>query len=231
MSSGRRFEDLLPRLNAIILDMDGVVIDSEPLHERAQEHIFAKHGLDVPPSEYANFKGRTEHDVFSYILDRYGAPHHDLQSLVAAKHEAYHLLLTRVEPVVGVMDFIQAFRPHYRFALTTSAAATSQRIVFDQLDLDDCFEVVVTSADVSHSKPHPDPYLITTSRLGIDPGTALVVEDSRLGVQSALAAGCVTVGLTGTFSRTELEEESPHLVVDSFAELHGILAAAAVASS
>ncbi len=231
MDLSRPFEDLLQGLSAIILDMDGVVIDSEPLHEQAQEYIFEKNGLDVPPSEYMNFKGRTEHDVFSYILKHYGTPHHDLQTLVAAKHEAYHLLLADVKPIRGVTDFIETFRPHLRFALTTSAAASSQQIVFDRLRLHDRFEVVVTSVDVTYSKPHPDPYLITTRRLGIDPGNALVVEDSRLGIRSALAAGCVTVGLTGTFDREDLEAESPHLVVDSFEELTEILSPVASASA
>lgn len=227
MSIPSTLADRLENVRAVVLDMDGVVIDSEPLHERAQEHVFARFGLNVPRSELITFKGRTERDVFQDVLSRYGNGHHDLDTVVAAKHRAYQELLADVQSIDGVLPFVRRLQGRFPLALTTSAIAENQRFVFDRLDLDGMFDVIVTAADVVNSKPHPDPYLITVKRLGIDPDQALVVEDSRLGIRSAKAAGCTVVGLVGTFTRRELEEELPHLVIDRFSELTDLPALAA----
>lgn len=219
-----RLTSRLRAARAIIFDMDGVVVDSEPLHEAAQEEVFAANGLPVPRSEHASFKGRTENDVFTMILQQYGTEQHDLADLVGQKHAAYRALLPTVQPVAGAVEFISAMHERYVLGLATSAAAESQQFIFERLDLGRFFETVVTSQDVSHSKPHPDPYLIATRRLNIPPEETIVIEDSRLGIRSALAAGCTTVALIGTFSRVDLEAEKPDLIVDSFEQLSSALA-------
>lgn len=218
-----RLASRLKTARAIVLDMDGVVVDSEPLHERAQEKVFAANGLPVPKSEHASFKGRTERDVFTIILQEYGSEHHDLMDLVGQKHAAYRELLPTVQPVLGALEFIAGMHGRYVLGLATSAAAENQQFIFEQLNLRRFFETIVTSGDVRHSKPHPDPYLIATRRLNIPPQETIVIEDSRLGIRSALAAGCTTIGLVGTFSRADLEAEKPDLIIDRFEDLTRLL--------
>lgn len=212
------------RIEATIFDMDGVVIDSEPLHERAQEDVFARFGLDVPPAELATFKGRTEDDVFSDILDRYSDGDIVLETIVEAKHLAYQDLLADVEAVDGALDLIQHLHGRMPLALATSAVAVHQQFVFEHLKLGRYFSAIITAGDVVNPKPHPEPYLLAASRLGVPPEHCLVIEDSVFGVRSGLAAGCVVAALVGTFARPVLEAEQPHAVVDHLAELQASFA-------
>lgn len=217
--STNNLSSLLRGVRAIIFDMDGVVIDSEPLHEMAQEAVFEQFDLSVPSTELITFKGRAERDVFRDVLDRYGDDRHDLDTIVNAKHAAYQRLLRNVQPVDGVLELIRTLGRRFPLALTTSAIAENQRFVFQRLDLEGVFEVVVTAADVINTKPHPEPYLITAEGLGLPPEQTLVLEDSRLGIRSARDAGCIVVGVTGTFSREDLAREAPHLIIDHFRDL------------
>jgi beta-phosphoglucomutase-like phosphatase (HAD superfamily) len=210
-------EDPLSNIEAVILDMDGVIVDSEPLHEQAQEIVFDEFGLDVPSWEHRTFKGRTERDVFGYVLDRYGEGRDiDLGLIVGRKHAVYRELLEHARSVDGAIDFIRRISGELPLGLTTSAASTEQLRVFDLFTLDGLFDAIVTADNVTNSKPHPEPYILTLEALGSKPSRTLVVEDSLLGVKSALS------GLVGTFTSEELETVSPHLISHSFNDFRSL---------
>ena len=208
-------------VTAILLDMDGIVIDSEPLHEQAQHIVFREFGLNVPDSILPSFKGMTEQDIFTRIVLDYARDHStdDVPMLVSAKDRAYRKLLDGVKLVPGVLPFIRSARDHFRLALTTSSVRADQQFAFEKFDLASYFEVVVTAEDILNPKPHPQPYIATAEKLGLDPSNCLVVEDSLNGIVSALGAGCVVVGMTTSFNRAELEDAGAHFTVDTFEEL------------
>jgi HAD superfamily hydrolase (TIGR01509 family) len=207
---------------AVIFDMDGVIIDSEPLHEEAQRVVFARHGIEVPVSVYSDFKGQTEQDVFQFVVREYGNSSHDPAVLVSEKHAAYERLIDEMEPVAGALEFIE-FLSHrsYRLALTTSAIRANQQRAFDRFGLGSYFHVVVTAEDVGRPKPDPQPYLITASRMQLAPANCLVIEDSLNGVRSALAAGCRVAALTTSFTADELRSAGANVVHESFDDLRG----------
>ena len=211
-------------LKAILLDMDGVVIDSEPIHEKAQRIVFRDHDLDVPESEFPAFKGMTERMVFERILLKYGSNHHEIDALVDAKERVYRSLLDELEPVPGALEFIRRASKRYRLALTTSSIRRNQELAFRKFGLDSYFEAVVTEEDITNPKPHPQPYLVTARKLDVEPGVCLVVEDSLHGVRSAHTAGCTVAGITTSFEADLLAEAGAHLVVDTFDELSRQLA-------
>lgn len=209
----------MPRFSALLLDLDGVVIDSEPLHEQAQRIVFREHGLDVPDSVLPSFKGMTEQDVFTRIVLDYARGEGDVAALVEAKERAYRELLVDVTLIPGAASFIRQAHGRYRLALTTSSVRADQELAFAKFYLASYFETVVTAEDIDNPKPHPQPYLTTAERLGVDPSDCLVVEDSLNGVASALGAGCIVAGLTTSFRKDVLEEAGTHFAVDTFDEL------------
>lgn len=213
----------MSKIEAILFDMDGVVIDSEPIHEEAQRIIFREHGLAVPEALYPTFKGMTEQKVFERIVTEYGSPHHDAASLVLAKEETYRRLLVDLQLVPGVLDFIELVHTRFRTALTTSSVRENQRIAFERFDLDGYFEVVVTAEDIEHPKPHPQPYLTTAEKLGVRPEVCLVLEDSLHGVRSAKRAGCRVAGVTTSFDAAALQRAGADVAFDAFEELAGRL--------
>ena len=203
-------------ITAILLDMDGVVIDSEPIHEEAQRIVFREHELAVPESEFPAFKGMTERKVFERIMEKYGTDVHDIEVLIDAKETTFRALLVDLEPIPGALDFIRRASRSFRLALTTSSARINQEIAFRKFELAPYFEAVVTAEDIVYPKPHPQPYLTTAERLGIDPPHCLVVEDSIHGVRSARAAGCRVAGMTTSFDGERLLEAGAHFVVDTY---------------
>lgn len=206
-------------IEALLFDMDGVVIDSEPIHEEAQRIIFRAHDLAVPESVYPSFKGMTEQKVFERIVSEYGTDRHDVETLVHAKEDTYRRLLVDLQLIPGVLDFIRRAYGRYRMALTTSSVRANQRIAFDRFGLDAYFEVVVTAEDIEHPKPHPQPYLTTAAKLGLPPETCLVLEDSLHGVHSAKRAGCRVAGVTTSFDASALKTAGADVTIASFAEM------------
>lgn len=204
---------------ALLFDLDGVLIDSEPLHEKAQRLVFAEHDLTVPDDFFVRFKGKTEEDVFEHVVQHH-ARHLDVATLVARKHAVYEEIFDELEAVDGALDFLK--RRHSegrRLGLTTSATPEDQRRSFARYGLGRYFGAVVTVADVAHPKPHPEPYQTTARRLGADPARCLVIEDSAHGVEAGRRAGCTVAALTTSFNREELERAGAHVVAATFDEL------------
>jgi beta-phosphoglucomutase len=212
---------LEPRtIEAVIFDMDGVIVDSEPIHEAAQAQIFDEYDLPVPQAEYMSFKGRPERDVFTTVLKQYEAEERiDHAEILARKHFVYQEMLADAGPIGGALEAIQRLRSEVRLGLVTSSATSEQQRVFSLLGLNGEFEVIITADDIERAKPHPDPYLKALGKMSLPAASALVVEDSLLGVKSASDAGCFVVGLVGTFSRSDLEGSPADLVVDTFDDL------------
>lgn len=213
----------MPLYEALLLDMDGVVIDSEPLHDQAQRIIFRAFDLDVPESAFDSFRGMRETEVFEKIVRDFADGRGDVGDLVAAKERVYRGLLDGLTLVPGALTFITNARARYRLALTTSSVRLDQQMAFEKFGLGPHFEAVVTAEDIVMPKPHPQPYLKTAEKLGLEPSACLVIEDSINGVRSAARAGCTVVGMTTSFDAEELLQAGAAYAVDSFDELAGPL--------
>lgn len=210
-------------LDAILFDMDGVVIDSEPLHSEAKRIVLAELGLSLPEAEFETFLGRTDRDVMTYIVERY-APFLDPFEVIRRKQNVYAGLIPKLELVPGVLTLIRGLHDQHKpLALVTSATARNQRLAFDKFDLHPWFVFSVTAGDVVHHKPHPEPYQTAVDRLNLPAERCLVIEDSVNGVRSAKAAGCHVAGLTTSTDAQPLEAAGADVVVASFSELTDLL--------
>lgn len=209
----------MQRFSAILFDLDGVVIDSEPVHEEAKRIVFSRHGIEVPESLYDQYKGKTDWDIIAHVVHEYTDGKISVDDLLAQKQQAFRELAPQVQLVPRAIDFIQAAKQIYRLALTTSSTPRNQGIAFDQYDLWQYFETIVTAVDIIHPKPDPEPYLVTCKKLNVPPDDCLVIEDSVNGVLSGRMAGCTVAGLTTSFSAEALERAGAHLVVDGYEAL------------
>ena len=212
-------ESLTDGLEAVLFDLDGVLIDSEPLHEKAKRRVFVHYDITVPEAVYDEFKGRTDAEVLEHVANTYASDHVSVDDLIERKRKEFWALLEDLAPMPGAEAFIRAAAARYRLALTTSASQQTRKLAFDPLGWEEHFDVFVTAADVTRSKPDPQPYRLTAQKLGVAPERCLVIEDSLSGVRSARGAGCRVVGLTTSMKREQLEEAGAHLVADSFDEL------------
>lgn len=206
---------------AIIFDMDGVITDSEPLQMEAERLVCDKFGISVPLEEWKNFKGKTNKDIFSYIIKEYSDKPLPVQQLVDEKRKKYiEISSEKLTLVDGFLDFIEKIRKMVPLiALTTSSNAIVQKFVFDKYNLNKYFDVITTGDEVKNGKPHPESYLLTVNKLGVRPQDAIVIEDSDNGIISAKAAGCTVVAITTSFPQEVLASKGADYVVDSFSEI------------
>ena len=177
-------------------------------------------GRRISWQETKQFKGTTELDCARLLIKITGTSERDLQKIGRLRLEAFRAHYNEVKLVAGVLRFLELCQEAgWAIALTTSASREFQELAFDQFGLSGYFTVVVTGDDVSHGKPHPEPYLKTTEMLNRHPSECVVVEDSTNGIRSAKAAGCPTVGLSTSFSEEILAAAGGDVVVATFADL------------
>lgn len=176
----------MTRPSALLLDLDGTLVDSEPLHRRGYESFFAHRGWDVP--DLSVFTGRRAEDVFASEP----GPWAGLDPERVLAEVLLHVPDEAAPAVPGARDLIEAARTAgVPVAIVTSAGPQwVERSLVQSLSLAlDSVDLVVTARDVADGKPDPAGFALACERLGADPGDALAAEDSPAGVRAALGAG------------------------------------------
>jgi HAD superfamily hydrolase (TIGR01509 family) len=182
--------------DALVLDMDGVIVDSEPIHKKADAAVFRSIGLDVPVAVLQGYAGVGGDVFFRSVLERYGREG-DPAALRAEKNRALAAFLREEAPPVpgirGLLD--RAERGGLRLAVASSSDGSIVELVLGLLGIRDRFETVVDGSRVARGKPAPDLFLEAARRLSLPPARCVVVEDSAAGTRAAKAAGMPCVGL------------------------------------
>lgn len=180
-------------MKAVIFDRDGVIVDSEEIHMRAVEGAFRKQGIELTPEQRRWVVGRSPLDylddyakVFEFDRDRWNED----------ENELFVEGFKTVPLYDGIVDLIKAVRAAgAKTAITTSSNRSTTDMMIESHDLHGLFDVIVTVDDYTHRKPHPEPYLMTAERLGLEPSDCVVIEDSGSGLRSAVDAGmrCIVI--------------------------------------
>jgi HAD superfamily hydrolase (TIGR01509 family) len=209
-----------PGFRALLFDLDGVLLDSEPLHKEAKREAFARLRRTVPERHFLDFRGRTDEAFAEIVGSELGMTPEERTEVLRLKHALFAEGERRIPPVPGALSFLSAARGRYeKLALATSAIPRLQAFAFDHLGLHPFFDAVVNAADITRPKPDPEPYLLAAARVGVAPEACLVIEDSRNGILSGLAAGCAVAALTTSYRREELLDLPVLWIVDGYAEL------------
>lgn len=189
------------RFAAVIFDMDGVLVDSEPMHVDAMRELLRPYGIAYTDRENEEFFGFTDPEVFRVLRERHGLEP-DARELTRRRAQLLvRLTRERTVPMPGVPDVPRRLgRLGYRLAVASSSALEVIEATLDVLGLAPVFETLVSGLEVGRGKPAPDVFLETARRLGLPPGACLVVEDSRNGLLAAKAAGmaCASVPCPAT---------------------------------
>ena len=189
---------------AIVFDMDGVLVDTEPLKFRAHRKAVEARGGELGPDRYRRGMGHPHDDVIRFFLSGAGLPSgpEAVQAYEERFRAAYRELLVReLAPTDGAEELLDAcMRQDRQLALVTSSDPSMVEIVLERLEAAPRFAAVVTAADVDAGKPAPDPYRRARTALGPAGDRAVAVEDTEAGVASATAAGLPVVAVRHAFN-------------------------------
>jgi HAD superfamily hydrolase (TIGR01509 family) len=179
----------------VVFDLDGVIVDSHPLHKRAWRTFLASVGKDVSEADLDFiFEGRRRQEILIHFLGELSDT--EILEYGNKKDEFYREACAVLEPVAGSVEFIkQLEKVGLRIAVATSASRQRARWTLQQLKIADYFEVVVTGDDVAQSKPDPTIYRLAAQGLSISPEYLFAIEDSVCGVRSAKSAGLRCLGI------------------------------------
>lgn len=188
-------------MQAVIFDMDGVLIDSEPVHRRVERDLFVSCGLPVDEREHAGYLGTSSPEMFRAIAARHPADWvrggFSVDDLVARVDRAYaeELEAGRVPLIAEAVRLLRsAVGAGLAVAIASSAPRSEIDLVVDLAGVDDVVGCRRSSEDVTRGKPAPDIYRSTAVCLGVPPDACWVIEDSPTGVRAAVAAGMRCIG-------------------------------------
>lgn len=206
-------------IKAVIFDMDGVIVDSEPAHIEAEKQILLKHGVKVTTEELRAYTGTTAEFEFADLIRKYKL-NTTVEALFKEKENILFKLLKReVQPTKGVIELIKNLkRQGVKLGIASSGHRKLVRFFLGKLKIASQFDSVVCSEDITHSKPHPEIFLKSAKELGVRPDECVVIEDSKLGVEAAKSAGMKCVGYRNPNSGDQDLSEAD-MIVDDFAGL------------
>ena len=203
---------------ALVFDLDGVLVDSEPVHFRASQRLVAPGRIGE--EDYARFTGLAIAPFMEWVRQHYGMP-----DSVAALTSRYSDLVSEelrrggLEPLDGAAELIAAAHAEgWAVGLASQSSAEWVRATLEGCGLTDAFEVAVSGDDIERGKPEPDIFLLAAERLGVPPAACVAIEDSAAGVQSAAAAGMFVVQ-SRQASTAAPPQPGAHLVVDTLRQL------------
>jgi HAD superfamily hydrolase (TIGR01509 family) len=212
-------------VRAVVFDLDGVLVETESINVRSAMLAFSALGHELDPSDAASIVGRHPIDYVPPLADRFGLSAADRDRLKEIQNEAYRQAwddeARLTEGAVEALGTLQ--RRGFRLGLGTSAGRAHTERCLRRFRLQGTFEVVLTWDDVARRKPDPEIYLESARRFGLVPREVLVVEDSGYGVQAAIAAGAVCVGVRTPTTPPE-RIAAAAAVIDSLRGLSALLA-------
>ena len=209
----------LSSVNAVVFDLDGVIVDSHPLHRVAWKDFLRSVGKEVD-EEALDFvlDGRTRKEILLHFLgplsdkqlDHYGH----------LKDELLRTLADEMKTIPGVVEFLDDLsQAGIRMALATSASRQRASGTLNEIGITHHFQTIVTGDDVVAGKPDPAIYFLAAARLQMSPESLLAIEDAVSGVKSAMAAGLKCVGVGSAAHAVSLRAAGANPVVPDFRAL------------
>jgi beta-phosphoglucomutase family hydrolase len=207
-------------IEAVIFDMDGVIIDSEPIHKVINDKIYKELSIEVTDEEYMSFIGVTGVRMWSYLKEKHGLKP-TVEELIQLQYERNieNLKTSKEKPIPGVVEFLTSLKTAgIPAAVASSSKLEVVEMVMKLFNIRDYFKLVVGGNNVKKGKPDPEIFLLAADKLGVSPKNCIVVEDSANGVRAAKAAGMKCVGFRNVNSGNQ--DISPaDLIVDDLRKL------------
>jgi HAD superfamily hydrolase (TIGR01509 family) len=202
---------------ALLFDLDGTLLQSDPLHEEVFRVLFAERGKPFPPGIYINqMHGRLNVDIFRDYLPEEPDP----EALSREKEARFRDVLPEsVPPMPGLPDLLDWARGlSLPMGVVTNAMRLNADAMLAAIGVTEFIDTLVIGEECEHGKPHPAPYLAAMDALGVDPDLTIAFEDSPSGLKSARASGAFTIGVRSSLDATAMIAAGAHVTISDFTD-------------
>lgn len=208
-------------LKAVLFDMDGVIVDTEPLHSKAYYLMFKAVNIEVSDELYASFTGQSTISICRKLCTHFKLSETP-ETLVVFKRKFFKQIFETDEDlhlIDGVLDLIKDYQNNgLTLVLASSASMTTINNVFERFNLNQYFIAKLSGADLKDSKPHPEIFIKAAEASGYQKQECFVIEDSTNGIKASKAAGIYCVGFKSPHSKNQ-DYSKADLVISDFSEI------------
>lgn len=202
------------RFRAVVFDMDGILLDSEPLWIRVFAEAAARHGSTYSDADRPGTLGQPLTGTAQYLAEKVGIPTATMEAELAATMRREYL--AGLPLVAGAVELVTALTGVLPMAVATNTLGEVAGPALAASRLHG-FDAIVSGADIGSPKPHPAVYREACRRLGVDPADAVAFEDSVVGIRSALSAGLTVVAVPQ--DGMDLQNAGAHLILSSLRDV------------
>ena len=208
-------------LKAVLFDMDGVVVNTEPLHHKAYYKMFLDVNIEVSQALYESFTGQSTITICKYLVDYFNLKH-EPEILVQLKRKHFKYLFENDTSLTLIDGVLERIKDYYNNGLTlvlaSSASMPNINRIFERFDLNQYFIDKLSGADLKASKPHPEIFINAAKVSGYKTEECVVIEDSTNGMLASKAAGIFCIGYHGDHKSTQDFSLADYVIKD-FSEI------------
>jgi HAD superfamily hydrolase (TIGR01509 family) len=206
-------------LSAILFDLDGTLVNTDPIHYAIWQKMLLEYGLEIDETFYkSRISGGLNPEILKNILPQLS--HLEGEKFADDKEAIFRQEASSLQRLPGLTEFLAWSEKHQlKRAVVTNAPKANALFMLSALGLEGAFDTIILAEEEVAAKPDPAPYQAALKRLGITPEQAIVLEDSPTGIRSAVAAGIRTIGVASTHHPKDLCELGVFMAIDDFTDL------------
>ncbi|PLW80606.1 hypothetical protein C0585_01655 [Candidatus Woesearchaeota archaeon] len=209
-------------IKAVIFDMDGVLLNSMPMHLEIWKNLFEKYGIDFSLEIFEKYNGTSSYGIAKNLVEKFNLEI-SVEELVNEKHEKekemQDEMLDLFPDTLKIIEVLKS--KDLKVGVATSAMEDMTTYVKERFGLDKQVDNFIEAKDVSRTKPDPEIFLKCAEKLGVEPSNCVVVEDAINGILAAQKGGMISVGITNTFPKEAFIDAD--FVIDDLNELYDVL--------
>lgn len=214
----------MKKIEAVIFDMDGTIIDSMPAHLRSWKEFMQRNGVEMSDEAFAAINHGTLYDIMPRIFGA-GISKQDAYRRGMEKEALYREMYgPDIRPLDGLLSFIQHLKEQQiKIGLATAADHTNVDFTIDALGLQQAFDVIVTSDEIPEGKPSPAVYVEAARQLNVAPDRCFVFEDTPTGLEAAKRAGMHYAAIATGLSAAQLRQYEPAIILADYTSVNIVL--------
>lgn len=191
---------------AVIFDMDGVLIDSEPAYLEMNKQLFAEFGIDMDDENYKALVGLPSLPMWKMLKEKHNLKNEVSDFMQLERRRMIEILDSDIisKPIDGIKELLETFKEsNVKLSVASSSARDNINFVLSKLNLGSYFDFIISGEEVTNGKPAPDIFLKVAEKFNFDPSKCFVIEDSANGIKAAISARMSAVGFSNNDSNQQ----------------------------